>query len=108
MGLAGRHFEWVAARERLQLESDRKAIVKLKKLLAFLIWSPSAAADDAPAPSAILGERVAKRQPVPSGATFGSPLGGPRQQGLSSFCQPGLIASRAICFDAGPDLLPPR
>jgi hypothetical protein len=46
MGLAGPHFEWVAALEQFQLESDRKAILKLK-LLAFLVWSTSATADDA-------------------------------------------------------------
>jgi hypothetical protein len=36
-----------AALEQFQLESDRKAILKLKKLLAFLVLSASATADDA-------------------------------------------------------------
>jgi hypothetical protein len=47
MGLAGANFEWVAALEQFQLEWDREAILKLKRLLAFLIWSTSATADDA-------------------------------------------------------------
>jgi hypothetical protein len=41
------------ALEQFQLESDRKAILKLKKLLALLVWSTSATADDA----------LARRQP---------------------------------------------
>lgn len=33
--------------KQLQLESDRKSILKLNKPLAFLVWSASAATDDA-------------------------------------------------------------
>jgi hypothetical protein len=33
--------------EQSRLKSDRKAILKLKKLLAFSVWSTSATADDA-------------------------------------------------------------
>jgi hypothetical protein len=41
-----RLFPW-ALLEQFQLERDRKAILKLKKLLAFLVWSTSATVDDA-------------------------------------------------------------
>jgi hypothetical protein len=37
----------MARLEQFQLKSDRKAILKLKKLLAFLVWSTSATTDDA-------------------------------------------------------------
>jgi hypothetical protein len=33
--------------EQFQIKSDRKAILELTKLLAFLVWSISATADDA-------------------------------------------------------------
>jgi hypothetical protein len=37
---------WVPL-EQFRLKSDRKAILKMKKLLAFLTWSRSATVDDA-------------------------------------------------------------